>query len=277
MAAIAYEHGVLSQAGATGWPVAAAISTSSGNLVVELTGQRYALFPFLPGRPAPYNSVRYLRVKGALLARLHVDLASITVEGQREGYRRVWELDDPEGDLFSTLLREFAAREPVDAAVFRRYRYRSLRELARLGYGELRDRIVHWDFHHDNLLFDHGELTALLDFDSVHRDARVADVAQSILLDCLEPPAHNTISPPGMAAFLAGYQQIAPLSSDERELIVPMLPALVLARSADNLRAYVRQGDERALRSLYRAARFRLPAMDRQAVELRAVTKEATP
>ncbi|MHB8377379.1 MAG: phosphotransferase [Dehalococcoidia bacterium] len=274
--AIAYEHAMLAHVRSRGWPVAAPVTATDGGTTVTEGGSLYALFPFLGGRPAPYNNARYLRIKGRLLARLHRDLASAPAREQRLGFRRVWEVDDPEGGSLSDLLRAFGRERRAMAAVFRHYRYSTLRELSRLGYGELPDTVVHWDFHHDNLLFQRGELTALLDFDSVHQDARVADIAQSVLLDCLEPPAHNAISVAGMRAFVAGYHEAAPLDDAERALIVPLLPALVIARSAVSLRAWLHKGNPRALRSLERAAAYRLPVMEAQRSALEDAVADAT-
>ncbi len=277
--AIAYEHTMLARLAARGWPVAAPLRSRDDTTLAEAGGSRYALFPFLPGRPAPYSSVRYLAIKGRLLARLHADMAAAPLSGQRPGFGRVWELDAlgaADSSTFNGLLRAFGREQPALASALRAQRYASLRELSRLGYGELPDVFVHWDFHHDNLLFRRGELTGVLDFDSLHRDARVADIAQSILLDCLEPPAYNAISVDGMRAFVRGYHEAAALSATEHALIVPLLPALVIARSADNLRAWLRAGVPRALQSLGRATQHRLPTMARQRAELEQAVAEAT-
>jgi Ser/Thr protein kinase RdoA (MazF antagonist) len=270
--AIAYEHAALTCAGERGWPVAVPLANAHEDRLVGRDGRLYALFPFLTGRPAPYSNARYLRIKGALLARLHRDLASAPVGGQRVGFSRVWEVDGDDA-TYQELLREFARDHREGAAVLRRDRYSSLRELSRLGYGELDDIVVHWDFHHDNLLFGGGTLTGLLDFDSVHRDARVADIAQSILLDCLEPPAHNAIRAESLGAFVAGYHASSPLADIEAQLLVPLLFALVIARSAESLRAWLRSGNRRALASLERATRFRLPVMQAQRMELQATVR----
>jgi Ser/Thr protein kinase RdoA (MazF antagonist) len=271
---IAYEHAVLAHAGARGWPVAEPIPDAAGALAIEHEGALFALFPFLAGAASPYASARYLHIKGAMLARLHRDLASAPVAGQRTGFARVWEVD--RGDAtYQDLLREFAREDPDASSVLRRYRYSSLRELSRLGYGELDDVVVHWDFHHDNLLFRGGQLSGLLDFDSVHRDARVADIAQSVLLDCLDPPAHNAIRIESLRSLLAGYHEASRLTQTEAQLVVPLLFALIIARSAESLRAWLRGGDRRALASLQRAVWFRLPVMQAQKAALQAAVSDA--
>lgn len=139
-------------------------------------------------------------MKGRLLARLHQELATWEAPGQRDGFGRVWELDvfigaHTQFDTFNELLMALGQTHTDLARAIRAQKYTMLRELSTLGYGELPAAPGHFDFHHDNLLFQRGELTGLLDLDLVRLDARVADLATSVALDCLAPPAYNEIDP----------------------------------------------------------------------------------
>ncbi len=294
---IAYEHAMLAHLDGRGWPVAAAIASREGETTVERGGRLWSLFPFLEGRPSPYNNARYLHIKGRLLARLHADMASAPIEGQRPGFSRVWELDvDPEDGRtpegfppaggaarprfppFNDLLRAFGTEYRQEASVMRAHRYACLRELSRLGYGELPETFVHCDYHHDNLLFKDGALSGLLDFDLLHRDARVVDIAWAIVLDCLEPPAHNAISPQSVEAFVGGYQEASPLGEEERALIVPLIRAALIAGAAMRLRQWEsgpKRLREHAPRSVRRTVEHRLPAFEARRRELEAAVVSA--
>jgi Ser/Thr protein kinase RdoA (MazF antagonist) len=279
---IEYEHIMLAHLAGRDWPVAAPIRALDSDTIVEHDDQIYALFPFLEGSPAPYNNVRYLRIKGSLLAHLHADMASAPAEGQRPGFAKIWELDRfdaPSYPAFNDLLRAFGEEHQADARVLRAHRYASLRELSRLGYGELPDAFVHCDYHHDNLLFRSGQLTGLLDFDFLHRDARVVDIAWSIVLDCLEPPAHNAISPAGVAAFVAGYHAASQLDETERALVVPLIRAALVAGAAMRLRQW-ESGPEKlrldAPRSVGRTVEHRLPAFESRRSAIEHAVIEAT-
>ena len=279
---IAYEHAMLAHLDARGWPVAAAIVSRQGDRIVERDERLFSLFPFLEGRPSPYNNVRYLRIKGRLLARLHTEMALAPIEGQRPGFGRVWELDRPDAPRFPSfndLLRAFGAEHRREAAVMRAHRYACLRELSRLGYGELSDTFVHCDYHHDNLLFSRGELSGLLDFDLLHRDARVVDIAWAIVLDCLEPPAHNAISPKSVEAFVGGYHEASAMDESERSLIVPLIRAALISGAAMRLRQW-QSGPaklrEHAPRSLHRTADERLPAFEARRASLEGAVAAAT-
>jgi homoserine kinase type II len=232
--AIHYEHEVLRHLAGKGWPVATALPAAGrSDTAVEIGGRHYALFRLLPGWPAPYTNPRYARLKGRLLARLHQDMATWEPPGQRDGFGRVWELDVYVGaqtqfDTFNELLMAFGQAYTDLARVIRSQKYAMLRELSTLGYGELPPVPGHFDFHGDNLLFLRGELTGLLDLDLVRLDARVADIATSIALDCLAPPAYNEIDPAAACAFVGGYAEHTPLSDAELQLLAPLMRAFIV-------------------------------------------------
>lgn len=278
-AAISFEHEAITHAAARGWPVATPVAAGDGATTVSQDGRQYALFPYLGGRPGELYSAAHLRIKGRLLARLHRDLASWPGTEQRDGWGRIWEYDalSPIGGhtSFNEALLAFGEEHRDMAAAIRRYRYRSLRELARLGYGELPDTLVHFDFHNDNLLFEGGALSALLDFDSVHLDARVADIACSIANDCPEPPADIATRPEAAAAFVAGYCEHTRLDEQELRLIVPLLRAYRLSGLPRTLTACTAGRLDEVFPRLKRLLEQRLPALDANGAEIEAASMEA--
>lgn len=279
-AAIEYEHALLQHTEAKGWPVAVPLISRDGATVVDVDGRAYSLFPFLPGRPAP-RTARYTRLKGGLLARLHQDLASWEAPGQREGLGRAWELDSYiaahcEYRTMNDLLAMFGREHPDTARIVKSQKYAMLRELSVLGFGEQPAVPCHFDFHHDNLLFQRGSLSGLLDFDLAHLDARVADVATSIQLDCLAPPAYSEISPALAAEFVRGYVEQSRLSETEVQLIVPLMRAAILGLVAWRLAGWARCDDvSTVLQSLNRSVTQRLPSFARNRAALEAAIQQA--
>ncbi len=217
--AIRYEHDVLRHMNRRGWPVAVPLRADDGKTIVseenspDARASAYSLFPFLPGRPGPEHNQRYLHIKGGILARLHGDLASLPSKGQRGGFGRLSDLD------------AYHAEQPRLAEHIRAARERSLDELARLGYESFPDTLVHGDFHTENIFFQRRRLTAILDFDLVHMDTRVADLALAIAGDCPEPPSYLAIDPESVQVFVAAYHAESPLPEPEVRLIVPMIRA----------------------------------------------------
>ena len=277
VAAIRYEHRVLTHAAAKGWPVATPLHAGRDMTVVDHEGGRYALFPFLQGRPAAYGSRRRLRDKGRHLARLHGDLDECKALGQREGFGRLTDLDAlvpaAAGSSFDALLRRFGREHPNEAKVVARLQRQMLHECARLSYGDLPDAVVHSDFFHDNLLFQRGQLTAVLDFDLVHLDARVADVATSLAFDCLERPDYNAVDPSAATAFVSGYVEASPLAGSEVELIVPLLRAQIIGLVAWRLPQWA-EGSNQALRSIRRSVHERLPRFEARRRALETAVRE---
>ena len=279
-AAIQYEHDVLEHIERKGWPVAVAVAARNGERLVSAHGTWYALFPFLLGKPAPVHSPRYLPIKGALLARLHRDLALLPSGSQREGFGRLSDLDayvpNSDGRTFDAILDAFGQEQPRLAEQIRAERRTSLDELARLGYESLTESIVHGDFQNENVLFRRRRLTALLDFDLVHLDARVADIAIAIAGDCIEPPAYMSIDPESIRALVHAYHVESALSEHELRLIVPLIRAYYVWLCGFGLNRWPEGNPEKATRSLARSAGQRLPNLGARAAAIDSALRSAT-
>ncbi|MGD9894834.1 MAG: phosphotransferase [Dehalococcoidia bacterium] len=278
-AGTAYEHAVLAHLAGRGWPVAVPILAVDGSTVVEEGGHRYALFPFLSGRPAPPGNLDMLRTKGMLLAHLHRDLAAWPAPGQRPGFGRVTDLDRYLApDRFATLdaLLEHTARDDprlVDAV--RRERAANLDELGALGFDQVPDTPIHFEFYGANLLFEDGSLSAVLDWDFVHLDARLADIGRSIAID--GTARDGGIDPAALTAFLGGYMAESPLTETELPLIVPLIRANLLWLVALPLSLWA-SGDPAPylLPSARRTATVQLPHLRAQQPELEAAVRAVT-
>ncbi|HXE72648.1 MAG TPA: phosphotransferase [Candidatus Nitrosotenuis sp.] len=224
----AFEHQVLDFLAGLGWPVAAALPSQGGTTVVQTPAGLWALFPFLPGSPAPPDTI-FLQRKGVVLAVLHRDLAGGEFPAQRPGFGRVTDLDlylQPYGfQAFEDLAERLSAIDPGRAQALVRLRRRSLEECLRAGYEDLPVQVIHNQCLGGNVLFVDRDVTGLLDFGSTHCDARMADVGRSLDVDCGPDPALQ-------ARWLAGYAAFAepPISPAE----AGALPALVLASALWN-------------------------------------------
>ena len=272
------EQAVLEAAANAGWPVALPIASLADERIVLSASARYSLFPFLPGERAALGRLSQLRINGRLLARLHGDLAG-ALESQRPGYGRAWELDvtlqSAGADSFNAALSEFGKQHGELAAAVRRQRYRSLRELSRLGYGDLPSSVIHGGFHNDNLLFSGPELTGLLDFDSARRDAPMVDLAISLIRDCTLPPDHNVIDPVRVGAMLEGYSRTRRPQTTELEMLPALLRAAILMLVAHRLAEWKAGASDRAVASIERSVAARFPALDEVIPELEHVVTEA--
>jgi Ser/Thr protein kinase RdoA (MazF antagonist) len=270
---IRWEQGLTAHVAGLGWPVPAPLATRDGAHVVEREGVHFALFPFLPGRPPPYGNLRYLATKGQLLARLHGDMTTWAAAGQRPGWSRAAEPDEAVRRAgfagFADLLAPFGRHDPEPAARLGAAYAANVEEMRRRDYAALPDTPVHNDFHNDNIFFVRGRLSALLDFDSARLDARIADIATTIWLDCHTPPDYDTISLPALSAFLGGYTSQSPLTELERRLLLPFVEAAIIGYAGNRLSLLHTGDNPSVLRSLYRTTNRRLPLLhrDRQALQ----------
>jgi homoserine kinase type II len=272
---IAWEHALIGFMHSRGWPVAPALAAEDGDLTVDGDGGPFALFPLLPGRPGEYVSEPGRTVKGRLLARFHADAARFP-SAQRPGLGRAWELDAlaarAGGNTFNELLAAFSREHPPLGRAVRGARYRNLRELAKLGYGDLPDTVVHCDFHTSNLFFEGAMLTGLLDFDWAHRDAAAYDIASSISIDCLSAPDFDVVSPAATEAFVRGYAGLRRLTDAEVALIPSLVRSAILTFVTFRLVQWSAGGSAavRATESIARTVFRRFPPLDSGEAELAA-------
>jgi Ser/Thr protein kinase RdoA (MazF antagonist) len=272
----AYEHAALYHLAGREWPVAAPCPAMDGSTVVEHDGDRFALFPFLSGRPASPAIPRTLRIKGTLLARLHHELATWAAPGQRPGFARVSDLDlyvaPDRFTTLSSLLDHVAQDDPQIAEVVRRERAANLDELHTLGFEQLPDTPVHFEFYGANLLFEDSTLTGVLDWDFVHLDSRLADIGRSVAIDCAA--RQEGIDSKALSAFLGGYVAISPLTPVEAPLVVPLIRANLLWLAALPLSLWA-SGDPAPylLPSARYTATVQLPRLRAQQSELEAVVR----
>ncbi len=231
-AAIDYEHDVLRHLQNLGWPVAVPIPARDGSATVTMAGDTYALFPFLSGRKKTRGGPYYLRATGAILARLHRDLATFPDPRPRDGVARLTDLDAwvpaPDGRRFDAVLADYAGEQPRLAGEIARWRNTNVDELDRLGYHNLPVTLVHGDFHTHNIFFQRRTLTGLLDLDFIRPDTRLADLALTIAVDCIAPSDRMRLDPGNVATLVRAYHAEAPLSDQELQCIVPAVRAYYL-------------------------------------------------
>ena len=255
-----YEHDLLRFLADRKWPVPAPIATDDGNTVVETDEGRWALFPFMRGTP-PEGSELLLQRKGSLLALLHEDLGAWESPGQRPTFGRVTDLDAavaPEGfRSFEDFLAWYADEDPERAQVLAETRQRNAADLDEHGYGDQPDSVIYYECLGANVLFVEDTVTGLLDFDMAHEDARVADIARSLVIDCGSDNQK-------VRSWLAGYAAHASprLTDDEAELIPPLMVASELWNTVAPLSMCAQRPSETLLKSAQTSIDHRLPLLE---------------
>lgn len=198
---IAYELAVLRSLCDAGWPVPTPVAEP-----LRLEGRTWCLFAWLPGAPRSGDDTpQEARMRGRLLAQLHATTAGLTGMGQRDGFTLSDAVvHDPE---LTAALREYERIVPNEGHILRWHLDWVQGAFASIPIDNAETVILHSDFTRWNLLFAGDRLTGVLDFESTHRNYRVADFALSWR------GKHD--------AIIAGYEEVRPLTELDWELLIP--------------------------------------------------------
>ena len=241
VAAIAYEHAMLDFLAEDSWPVLTPVRAADGSSVVEAEGARWALFP-APAGEQPPDSPIFVQRRGALLALLHNDLASWGGVDVGPAFPRIddlYAIAVARGHAsFDALIAQVEAIDPTRAAQLAQLGDRNADMLMRLGYDDLPEVPTWGGCTAPHVLFEGNDVTALLDFDGARPDARIVDIAASLLVESDRDDGWH------VHRWIAGYTAHAkpPLEEAEVDLIPSVITALAVRRSVDALAAAAAAG-----------------------------------
>lgn len=107
---------------------------------------------------------------------------------------------------------------------------------------KLRKSVIHGDFNASNILLKHNKLIAIIDFDDVHEDFLVFELAIFI--------AHlfvsdKRIDKEGIKVYLEEYQKILPLNAEEKKAIYFFILSRYLGVIAWNVKQMEKHKDKR--------------------------------
>ena len=136
---IAYELEVLTRLDGDGWPVPAAVEEP-----IEVDGQTWCLFKFLPGTCRTTNQPEDRRARGHLLAQLHEATTPLVKMGQRRGFGLADEvIGDPE---LVGLIQGYEKLRPSEGHVVRWHIDQALEGFDRLNLESAETTVLHSDF-----------------------------------------------------------------------------------------------------------------------------------
>ncbi|XXX77854.1 homoserine kinase [Sorangium sp. So ce134] len=183
--------------------------------IAEHAGKPVALFPWVAGDALCQARVTpdATRRVGAALARVH--LVGASFEGANASRFDLDSLDQRLQSLRAPARPGGAGAAPlppdVAAAVDELTgRLQRIRAAAPRASGP--ETLIHGDLFRDNVLWQDGEISALLDFESASRGSAAFDLAVTMLAWCYG----DDLDPDLAAALAAGYTSVRPLSTEER-------------------------------------------------------------
>lgn len=183
------------------------MARDDGDWLGELNGKPAVIVSKLAGKPVANPDTARCHAAGALLARVHV--AGVTYDGALENWRgREWR------ESFAAKVRARLSA-PENALIEAENRFQASHDDADMPQG-----IIHGDYFHDNVLWDHGH-GGVIDFYFACDDVLLFDVAIAVNDWCVNRDA--TLDAERTRAFLAGYETLRPLEEQERGLWPVML------------------------------------------------------
>lgn len=98
-------------------------------------------------------------------------------------------------------------------------------------YNNLQRQTIHRDLHPQNILFDKGKIAGWIDFDLSCKEVRIFDLAYlltGLLCGKIDNPAKVKMWKIIFKNIVTGYNEISPLTNDERKALPVMMIAIEL-------------------------------------------------
>lgn len=186
-----------------GVPVAAPLCNMQGTWLNTLAGKPAQLAPCMTGSHPEQPNNAQCRAMGVALAQLHMSLRDHPLQRNNAHGADWW-------DSVAAHWRNHLAADDVNLLdnVLQQHKKTCAQ------HPDLPQGLIHGDLFRDNTLFNEAGITAILDFSETSRDYLLLDMAISINDFCRQWP-DNTPDTQRCSAFIAGYEEIRPLSSDE--------------------------------------------------------------
>ena len=228
----------------------------TGALFSLLNGKPASLVTRIEGLPVQVPSPQHCRAVGAALARLHV--ASMTYRARLSNRRGpAW------WRQAARAVRPFLSAEQV-ALLDAELKFQT-------GFGRVKlpKGAIHGDLFCDNVLFDGGEVTGIIDFGFAATDFFAYDLAITVNDWCVDDAGGQAVDAERAEALVTAYDAVRSLTADERAAWPALLRAaglrfwlsrlydLHLPRPGELTHAHDPQHFERVLRDrVARPARF---------------------
>jgi len=230
--AILYEHSVLKHLSTTDFTAPCLVSNRDGETFTAIGSHYYAITDFVAGFKytdffiSRRKQKRFIAQAARALARYHELIDSFVPEGKKfdgfrpDGQRRWLEYDWhlEEWEKYKSLLKDREHNSTELERFFLHNIDRLEESLADLGQRFQSDNrllpklVIHGDYGPYNLLFKHGQLAAVLDFECTHFDWRAWEVIGAIYRFA---GSKNGINYDKATTFLSAYQSCLMLTNDE--------------------------------------------------------------
>jgi len=236
---VGFAHSVQMFLESRGYPVAPLVPTRDDNTVLNMEGNTYELFHFMPGGRFD-ESIEAVRDAGRQLAKMHDHFVDF-VCGWKPLKRTYHDSSAVRGHL-DRIGSERGPHRPgrgwarIAGELASLYNASSAR-VNRLGFDQWPDQIVHGDWHPGNMLFVEGRISCVLDFDSAKIAPVVTDMANGALQFSIVAGRPNPkdwpayLDAPKLGAFVEAYRQEHSLADEMLRAIPDLMVEIMIAET----------------------------------------------
>ncbi len=194
LAAVLERHGI---------PTPQPVPTTSGEQILSSPAGPVILFPYIEGEH-PASAPGVLQAVGHLLARLH------TIPAE--------EVPSKANSIRPGVCREMISGSPFSCIgkTLQQLWLDAFQQVLPCLERQLPTGLIHGDLFPDNILFRDEEPVALLDLEEFALDTLLFDVAMTINGFCFPDNRHD---PQASAILLAAYEELRPLTPEEKECL----------------------------------------------------------
>ena len=204
---------------AAGLPVAPVRRSAAGKLQESLRGKPLLLTPRLPGSHPHDASAAQVATLGAIIAKLHLATRNPSFATPNHPRDEGW---------LRRAAKAVCGHLPADAArLLDRALGRAANLLRSANLASLPSGIIHGDLFRDNVLFDGGRLSGLLDFHHASKGWLIYDLAVAANDWCSD--AQGALDEGKANALLAAYHELRPLTQAEIERFPDFMTYAALA------------------------------------------------
>jgi homoserine kinase type II len=196
-----------------GIPSARPLASGEGTLLGELNGKPAALVAFLPGRDVTEPTLAHCSAVGTMLARIHV--AGRTYPARMDNPRGSSWWQQVEPDIAPFLTAQDAALLKDEIAF-----------QASHAWDDLPRGAIHADLFRDNVLFERGRISGVIDFYFACTDAWLYDVAITVNDWCVQPDGR--LDETRAQTLVSAYEATRPLQKNELDAWPVVLRAAAL-------------------------------------------------
>ena len=239
---LAFEHSLLDHLHQNNFPVATPLRTVKGHSYVSTGDRYYVLFDFVPGYIysqyylSKQNKYIHVREAGRALGEYHRLIADFRPAGNRL-WRDYRDTVQQLGEFYKSVSTD-TLRDDFDRFFLTHFHY-LVDTLFEVGdpwvdKRDLRQLIIHEDYGPYNLIFQHGKISAVLDWMDAHLDWRASDLAFSLsVFACTRTARYDREL---LRLFLEAYQSNCDIAPQE----ITHMPDLLCLKRLNELPFYLR-------------------------------------